>query len=324
MLPQVCPKILQLDIPQKQNIMSAYSLRHRDWVWRGWQTRYTFQRAKVPTDNTPPIILLHGFGASVDHWRHNIPALAQYHTVYALDLVGFGASEKPPTNYSISLWVEQVADFWQTFIDRPAILIGNSIGSLVAAIAAHTHPKLAKGVVAISLPDIEALQAMVPKPIRPIKNALESIVSAMLAKPMFQIIRQPKVIRAVLGKIAYSDRTNIDDDLVEIIAKPARDAQAAEAFLRLAKSLNRPGYSPSLTNALAELEIPILLLWGTQDKAIPPKEGARLVKYSTFAQLVPLEGMGHCAHDEAPEHVNHEILSWMARLNLSFPAYLAI
>ncbi|MEE3716486.1 alpha/beta fold hydrolase [Tumidithrix elongata RA019] len=294
--------------------MIALSLRYRDWVWRGWQTRYTFQRAEVLTPHTVPILLLHGFGASGDHWRNNMPTLAQHHSVYALDLVGFGASEKPPTDYSIYLWVEQVADFWQTFINRPTILVGNSIGSLVAAIAAHTHPEIAKGVVTISLPDIEALQAMVPKPVRPIKSALEAFASAIFAKPMFQIIRQPSVIRFVLGQIAYRDRTHIDDELVEIIAKPARDPQAAEAFVRLGQSLNRPGYSPSLTQALTELEIPILMLWGTQDKAIPPSEGARLVQYSNFAHLVYLDDMGHCAHDEAPERVNQEILTWIAAI----------
>jgi pimeloyl-ACP methyl ester carboxylesterase len=294
--------------------MMSPSLRYRDWVWRGWQTRYTFQRARFPAPNKPPLLLLHGFGASVDHWRHNIPALAQHHTVYALDLVGFGASEKPPTEYSISLWAEQVADFWHTFINQPMVVVGNSIGSLVAAIAAHTHPEIAKGVIAISLPDIEALQAMVPKPVRPIKSALESIVSRIFAKPIFHLIRQPKVLRFALEKIAYSDRTHVDDELVEIIAKPTRDSQAAEAFLRLGQSLNRPGYSPSLTQALTELEIPILLLWGSNDRAIPPSEGRRLVQYSTFAQLIPLEGMGHCAHDEAPERVNQEILSWLGAI----------
>jgi pimeloyl-ACP methyl ester carboxylesterase len=50
----------------------------RDWVWRGWQIRYSFMPAKTPQDaDNPPLILLHGFGAAIEHWRHNIPILSQ-------------------------------------------------------------------------------------------------------------------------------------------------------------------------------------------------------------------------------------------------------
>ena len=116
----------------------------RDWVWRGWQVRYTYMRAKEETRSAKtPLILLHGFGASIEHWRKNIPVLSRQQAVYALDLLGFGGSRKAATNYSTYLWVELVYDFWQTFIRHPVVLVGNSIGSLVAmaaAAASHQHP----------------------------------------------------------------------------------------------------------------------------------------------------------------------------------------
>ena len=71
----------------------------RDWVWRGWQTRYTYVRPPEINSQTKPLILLHGFGASIGHWRHNLEVLGQYHTVYALDMLGFGASEKAAANF---------------------------------------------------------------------------------------------------------------------------------------------------------------------------------------------------------------------------------
>ena len=111
----------------------------RDWVWRGWQTRYTYVRCQSNYETRegqnlqhPPILLLHGFGASIGHWRQNINVLSQKHTVYALDLLGFGASEKAIANYNTSFWVEQVYEFWQAFIQVPVILVGNSIGSLIS------------------------------------------------------------------------------------------------------------------------------------------------------------------------------------------------
>ncbi|MGL5074836.1 MAG: alpha/beta fold hydrolase, partial [Waterburya sp.] len=101
----------------------------RDWVWRGWQTRYSFLRAKKrPSSNQqPPIIFIHGFGASIEHWRYNLPVIAQQYNVYALDLLGFGASRKADVEYSAALWTEQLHDFWETFIGIPVILVGNSI-----------------------------------------------------------------------------------------------------------------------------------------------------------------------------------------------------
>ncbi|ELS33534.1 MULTISPECIES: alpha/beta fold hydrolase [Pseudanabaena] len=287
-------------------------MQYRDWYFRGWRSRYGFRRAFNADPTKPPILLIHGFGAAIDHWRSNIPALSENHTVYAIDLLGFGGSEKPPINYSIHLWVEQVLGFWQKFIKVPMTIVGNSIGALVAAIAASHHPEIASGVVTISLPDIAAFNDMVPKFLQPLERAVKAIVSAILVKPLFHLIRQPCIIRLVLKGIVYSNRHRVDDRLVEIIAKPARDRQAAEAFLRLNRSLNQPNYSPSLTQALTQLQAPLLILWGSSDRLIPSSEGKRLVQYAPNATLIYLEGMGHCAHDDNPERVNAEILNWLA------------
>ncbi|NUN65751.1 alpha/beta fold hydrolase [Pseudanabaena biceps] len=292
-------------------------MQYRDWYFRGWRSRYGFCRSQNVDCNKPPILLIHGFGAALDHWRDNVPALAEHHTVYAIDLLGFGGSEKPPTRYSIYLWVEQVLNFWHKFVGVPMIMIGNSIGALVVAIAASHHPEMAAGLITISLPDIDAFNDMVPKALRPIERTAKAIVSAVLVKPLFHLIRQPWMIRLVLNGIVYSDRSRVDQELVEIIAKPARDRQATEAFLRLNRSLNQPNYSPSLTQALERLQAPLLILWGSRDRLIPPSEGKRLVQYAPNATLLYLENMGHCAHDEDPERVNQAILNWLTDVSIA-------
>ena len=80
--------------------------RERQWIWRGWPIRYTFLPCETSQDpqTKPPLILIHGFGAAVEHWRHNIPILGQYYRVYALDLLGFGQSSKAATDYTAYLW----------------------------------------------------------------------------------------------------------------------------------------------------------------------------------------------------------------------------
>lgn len=293
--------------------LSWASVQQRDWIWQGWQTRYSFLHTDTAQSDLP-ILLLHGFGASIGHWRKNMPALAANHAVYALDLVGFGASEKPSTQYNISLWVEQVFEFWQTFIRQPVVLVGNSIGSLVALIAASVHPEMAKGIVTISLPDLSAREEMIPSFIRPMVRSLESIFShSLILKPIFYYVRHPRVIKPWAG-MAYGDASIVDDELVEILSRPAQEKRAAAAFCRILQGMMNVNFSPRVSQAISQLQIPLLMLWGTQDRMIPPVLGRKLATYSPLARLVELEGLGHCAHDEAPLQVNAEILKWIEKL----------
>jgi len=292
------------------------SIQQRDWLWRGWQTRYTFLRPVPQANQTNqhlnlPIILLHGFGASSGHWRNNIPALSEQHTVYALDLLGFGASEKPPTLYQVNLWVEQVFEFWRTFIHHPAVIVGNSIGSLIGLIAAQKHPEMARGVVAISLPDLAELEALVPPVIRPIKQWMESVIGSLLAKPLFYLVRQPKVIEFVLKNLVYIDRQFVDAELVEIITAPAQERQAAEAFLWINRGASSPESAPNVKQAIEQLRVPMLILWGTQDRLIPIRVGRKLANRPSVS-MVELSGLGHCAHDENPAMINQAIMSWIS------------
>ena len=149
----------------------------REWVWRGWQTRYSYIRNKENRKSSP-LILLHGFGASIEHWRNNLPFLSQKGSVYAIDLLGFGASRKANTKYTVGLWVEQVYEFWQTFIGEPVILVGNSIGSLICMTIAATYPEMVKGVVMLSLPDVSIREEMIPNFLRPLVTTMENLVAS--------------------------------------------------------------------------------------------------------------------------------------------------
>jgi pimeloyl-ACP methyl ester carboxylesterase len=204
----------------------------RDWVWRGWQTRYTYLRSEDRSREQPPVLLLHGFGASIGHWQHNLEFLAAHHKVYGLDLVGWGASRKPNINYDIDLWVEQVRDFWQTFIGRPTILIGNSIGSLVALVAAARYPDMAASLVMVSLPDLSAEQELIPKPIQPLVNAIKRVIlNPPLLHTLFKFVSRPKVARK-WAQIAYANPDRVTDDLIDLFLTPAREKEAPAAFVR--------------------------------------------------------------------------------------------
>ena len=91
-----------------------------------------------------PLVLIHGFGASIGHWRKNIPVLAEAgYQVFAIDLLGFGSSDKPPLNYTMEVWEELVKDFWTAHIQQRAVFVGNSIGGLLSLMVIANHPEIA-------------------------------------------------------------------------------------------------------------------------------------------------------------------------------------
>jgi pimeloyl-ACP methyl ester carboxylesterase len=279
-----------------------------DWLWQGWKIRYTVIHNP---QSQVPVILLHGFGGSIGHWRQNIAELAKYHTVYALDLLGFGASEKPIASYGIGLWVEQVYEFWQTFVQVPAVLVGNSIGSVISLTAAATHPEMARGVVMISLPDTSSSEESIPAAIRPLVRRLKiALTSPLVLQPLFHLVRQPWIVKRWAG-LAYACKEAITDELLEILTAPARDLGSATAFCAILKAMLSPRFSPCVRSILTNLKIPSLLLWGQQDRMIPLELARRFLGYNPTLQLIEVENAGHCPHDERPEQVNQELLSWI-------------
>jgi pimeloyl-ACP methyl ester carboxylesterase len=97
----------------------AVAWTEAQWTWRDYQIQYAIAGEGIP------LVLVHGFGASIGHWRKNIPVLAAAgYQVIAIDLLGFGKSDKPVIDYSLELWQEMLKDFAQQKIAQPAVFIG--------------------------------------------------------------------------------------------------------------------------------------------------------------------------------------------------------
>jgi len=293
--------------------------QERDWIWRGWRIRYTYVRASQANAIAPPLILIHGFGMAIGHWRHNLQPLARERTVYALDLLGFGASQKVAAPYSTSeLWADQVYDFWRTLVQRPAVLVGNSIGSLVAMGVAARYPDAVKGLVFVNLPDASVLGPPNPwqRVLRQMIQPMEILVKAILTSPpifvpFFAVIRQPNLLHLWL-KQAYVNHAVITHDLVRIAAEPTLDRGATSALRSMVHS-NMGGRKLKAREILPHLQIPILLLWGKQDALVPPRLARRFAQISPTMELIELDQAGHCPHDEYPEVVNLILLDWLQR-----------
>jgi pimeloyl-ACP methyl ester carboxylesterase len=281
----------------------------RDWVWRGWRVRYTHIRGGK---DHSPMLFLHGFGSALTQWQENLLPLSQSRTVYALDLLGFGGSEKAAAPYKISFWVEQLYEFWRTFIHQPIVLVGHSLGALVALTAAIAHPDMVQNLVLVTLP--AARQELLPK----LPAWLQSIAgeaegffaSPLLIQPLFKIISQPKVIGAILRAV-YVNQERVTEELIESFVAPGRDRGAAQTLSRLTKARTQNDFSPLTRDLLPQVQVPILVLWGSEDRVIPLTWGRQLPPLNSRLKLVEIPDGGHCAYDECAERVNAEILAWL-------------
>lgn len=289
-------------------ISSTLSLPWQEatWRWRGYNIQYAIAGAGMP------VVLVHGFGAAIGHWRKNIPVLAAAgYQVWAIDLLGFGRSDKPVADYSLELWQELLTEFAQAHLTTPAVWVGNSIGGLLCLMMAANQPDLVRGAALLNAAGGLNHRAGELNPLLSLfLGGFTRLVGApVVGKLIFNQIRRRSQIKKTLEQV-YCDRAAITDDLVEMLYQPSCDPNAPYVF---AKILQAPA-GPSPEELLPRVEVPLLVIWGEADPWTPIK-GAKI--YQDQAQRLPLEFLGipqtgHCPHDERPEVVNQGILTWLA------------
>lgn len=290
-------------IPSAQAIQKSEKL---SWNWKGHEIKYSVRGFGQP------LLLIHGFGASIDHWRKNIPELAEGgYRVYAIDLLGFGGSAKAPIDYSMELWEELVVDFWHEYINEPTVFVGNSIGALLSLMLVAHHPEISAGGVLINCAG--GLNHR-PDELNFLLRGVMGIFANIVASPvfgslMFNRVRQKSSIKNSLYQV-YPRREAVTEELIDIIHAPACDPGAQAVFASIITA--PPGPTPE--SLLPQVIKPLLVLWGESDPWTPIK-GAKvyqeLAAIGKSIQVVSIPNAGHCPHDEYPEVVNPAILNWL-------------
>ena len=203
------------------------------WSHLGHAVHTVQQHPEQDSTDRPALLLVHGFGASTDHWRHNIPVLAQTHAVHAIDLLGFGRSAKPAgLNYGGALWRDQLVTYVRERIGRPTVIAGNSLGGFAALAAGAALGSDCAGVVLLNAAGPFSDEQKPPQGWGAI--ARQSIGTALLKSPvlqrlLFENLRRPATIRRTLNQV-YVDKTNVDEWLVESIRRPSLDPGAFGVF----------------------------------------------------------------------------------------------
>ena len=285
----------------------------RFWYWRGWRIRYThvcsaYDGGVSSAVEEMPLLLVHGAGSSLEQWRESLQAMARSRPVYALDLVGFGGSEKIATELNTDLWVAQVAAFWKTFLRKPMILMGHSLGASVALQTATSHPEKVARLVMLTLP---AARQEISGQAAKIGAVVERwFASPIIVRSLFRLIRRPKLIRSVLLKL-HLDPSRVDAALVDSFVRPTLERGAARTFCYLVKSRTSDSFCPQTRDLIPLLHIPTLLLWGDRDVVIPISWGRYVNTLSDQLTFVEVKEAGHFFYDERPDELLGLLKDWL-------------
>lgn len=278
------------------------------WQWQGHSIYYV--KAGSSNSQQPPLLLIHGFGASTDHWRKNIAELGRDFEVWAIDLLGFGRSGKPNLAYSGDLWRDQLHDFITEVIGKPVVLAGNSLGGYAALCVAAQRPTSAAGLILLN-----SAGSFSEKQVTQKNNSRQKLMRSVLLQPwasyfLFQYVRRPKTIRKTLEKV-YLDKTAVTDRLVADIYRPSCDRGAASVFASVFKTPQ----GEKVDVLLQQLTCPLLMLWGEGDPWMNARErGAKFRQHYPNLSEYYLDA-GHCPHDEIPDRVNELIRFWILDLS---------
>jgi pimeloyl-ACP methyl ester carboxylesterase len=295
-------------------MLAAPSIVTKTWQWRGYSINYQQQG-----EQGLAVLLVHGFGASVGHWRKNIPVLSEHCRCFAIDLIGFGASAKPTPGkkieYTFETWSAQLRDFCREVIGGPVLLIANSIGCVAIMQAAVDEPALVQGVALLncSLRLLhERKQATQPW----FKRIGAPIVQQVLQNKaignfFFSQLARPSTVKNILRQ-AYGRAESVTDELVDILMKPAADPGAADVFL----AFTAYSQGPLPEDLLPLLSCPALIIWGEVDPWEPIVLGREFVNYPAVQEFIALPGVGHCPQDDAPELVNPILIKWIEKFSM--------
>ncbi|GJG85875.1 alpha/beta hydrolase [Gemmatimonadetes bacterium T265] len=257
--------------------------------WRGYRIAWTRR-------GTGPALLLvhsiHAAGWSYE-WRHDVdPLAAGGHTVWTLDLLGFGRSDRPDVDYSARLYVDLLRDFISEAIAEPTVLVGSSL-SAAHAVAVAAGFRTVTGLVLVGAPGLNILAT----PPTPVNDATRAMIDAPLAGQALYNALVTKPSMGAFLRRTYYDSARVTPELLDAYSATAHQPgarHAPAAFIGQALNLYVGG-------ALARVRQPILLTWGREAKEVPLTELDAYRAIRPDAAVRTFEACGSLPHDEKTE-----------------------
>lgn len=257
----------------------------------------------------PVFLLIHGLGDEADTWRHILPALAAHGRVIALDLPGFGSSDKPHRAYTIDSFVQAVSELMDVLGISSATLVGHSMGGIIAQSLALETPARVERLALIS-------GCLVAKATRLSLSSLLFLIPRLGEWQYNRLRKDPQAAYRSLVPYYRSlqDLPQADRDFLfqRVNQRVWSDGQRY-AFLSALRSLAAwvPGQQKRLPARLAGFTLPTAIIWGIADAVNSIENGRWLAQLQPAARLYEIPLAGHNLHQENPQAVVEAIKNFI-------------
>ena len=252
----------------------------------------------------PPVLLVPGGAMTHRVWDHQVAALRHRHRSLAVDLRGSGASDKPPSGYSVDLFAADLAALVEELgLERP-VVVGHGLGSHVALRLAATRPGLVAGL---------GLVSAAPWFVGERKD-----LAGGFPDDLWERMQGAAARNRAQADLDLIDEAFFHGDLGEGMRLWCL-GMAAEwplaVFAQLAETLHQLDHR----DVLASIDVPVLLLHGRHDEKTRYEGATYLLEHLPRARLVTLEQSAHCPHLEEPDGVNAALLEFLADVTAAAP-----
>lgn len=244
----------------------------------------------------PVVVMVHGFSFSLETWDHWAADLATDYRVVRMDLPGHALTgPDPQARYSVDQTVDFVEQMITALEIEQASLIGNSLGGLVSWKLAARRPDLVEKLVLLS-PGGFSINGVTEDPV-PVPMGIS-----------FYLTQAPQPMIAAATTGLFGDASRMTDEMARRVGDMMRFDGVGQALVERLEVFTLP----DPTAALAEVEADTLILWGENDRMVPPEHGPRFAALIPSARLVSLPGLGHIPHEEDPAGTIGEVRAFLA------------
>lgn len=245
-----------------------------------------------------PVVLVHGAGTWLYSSRHNIPALATSHSVYAFDMPGHGytKAKQKPARYDLNLMSEATLEYLDSQKLQKVSLVGHSFGGGWALYFTQQHPER-----------VERLVLLAPRALDvPYKLEWQLMKYPVVGELFSKLFTKSDVRRGLEG--AYFNKATVTDAVTENVYIPLTFPENRRAQYHLVRDSDW-----RLTmSGMGEVKVPTLILWGKADQYLAVEQLAQFKASMPNVRTQILDGCGHSLHEECAERVNKLLISFLS------------
>jgi pimeloyl-ACP methyl ester carboxylesterase len=267
---------------------------------KGSKARVTYFDAGSP--DAPAIVLIHGLQDEADSWRHVFAPLAEKHRVIALDLPGFGRSDKSGRNYTAQFFAGVVIELMDRLGIHYATLVGNSLGGMIAEAVALQHAARVQRLVLV-----DGTIHLVKRPASSRSVLMQLLFLPQMDKRNFELLRPNSQLAFDTLVPYYADLRGLPADdrafLFQRVNERVWDEAQRLAALSVQQHLPRffIGEGRRLAKRIPRLPVPTTVIWGECDNILSIENGQARAKLQAGATLRVIRDAGHLPHQEKPQ-----------------------